>query len=155
MAYIRYKEVTKHFNFSKALNREDMPGYIKHYIPTDEKILVAYKTSRDHGVFTDKKVVLFDNIIILEKSKQIYTIPYKSISVLDVVFGEKSAELNFSLDCGFPVKLKFVDMKAEDKVRLRLLYTCINRIVNGQEPLKEDVERLMSDDVSIKNKETL
>lgn len=150
MAYIRYKEVTKHFNFSKALSKEDMPGYIKHYIPEDENILVAYKTSRDHGVFTDKKVVLFDNVSMLGKSKQIYTIPYKSISVLDVVFGERNAELNFSLDCAFPVKLKFVDMKAEDKVRLRLLYTCINRIVNGQEPLKEDVKRLTSDDVSFK-----
>ena len=41
-------------------------------------------------------------------------------------------------------------MKAEDKIRLRLLYTCINRIVNGQEPLKEDIRRLKSDEVSLK-----
>jgi len=150
MAYMKYKEVTRAFNFSKVLNDDDLPGYIKHYVPEDENILVAYKTSRDHGVFTDKKIVLFDNINTLNRSKRIYTIPFKSVSVLDIVFGEKSAELNFSLDCGFPVKLKFVDMKAEDKIRLRLLYTCINRIVNGQEPLKEDLKRLKSDDVSLK-----
>ncbi len=150
MAYMKYKEVTRAFNFSKVLNDDDLPGYIKHYVPEDENILVAYKTSRDHGVFTDKKIVLFDNINTLNRSKRIYTIPFKSVSVLDIVFGEKSAELNFSLDCGFPVKLKFVDMKAEDKIRLRLLYTCINRIVNGQEPLKEDIKRLKSDDVSLK-----
>lgn len=147
---MKYKEVTRAFNFSKVLNDDDLPGYIKHYVPEDENILVAYKTSRDHGVFTDKKIVLFDNINTLNRSKRIYTIPFKSVSVLDIVFGEKSAELNFSLDCGFPVKLKFVDMKAEDKIRLRLLYTCINRIVNGQEPLKEDLKRLKSDDVSLK-----
>ena len=147
---MKYKEVTRAFNFSKVLNDDDLPGYIKHYVPEDENILVAYKTSRDHGVFTDKKIVLFDNINTLNRSKRIYTIPFKSVSVLDIVFGEKSAELNFSLDCGFPVKLKFVDMKAEDKIRLRLLYTCINRIVNGQEPLKEDIKRLKSDDVSLK-----
>lgn len=88
MVYIRYKEVTKHFNFSKALNREDLPGYIRHYVSEDENILVAYKTSRDHGVFNDKKMVLFDNVSMFEKTKQIYTIPYKSISVLDIVFGE-------------------------------------------------------------------
>ncbi|MCI8544617.1 MAG: PH domain-containing protein [Bacilli bacterium] len=150
MAYMKYKEVTRAFNFSKVLNDDDLPGYIKHYVPEDENILVAYKTSRDHGVFTDKKIVLFDNINTLNRSKRIYTIPFKSVSVLDIVFGEKSAELNFSLDCGFPVKLKFVDMKAEDKIRLRLLYTCINRIVNGQEPLKEDIRRLKSDEVSLK-----
>ena len=147
---MKYKEVTRAFNFSKVLNDDDLPGYIKHYVPEDENILVAYKTSRDHGVFTDKKIVLFDNINTLNRSKRIYTIPFKSVSVLDIVYGEKSAELNFSLDCGFPVKLKFVDMKAEDKIRLRLLYTCINRIVNGQEPLKEDIKRLKSDDVSLK-----
>lgn len=147
---MKYKEVTRAFNFSKVLNDDDLPGYIKHYVPEDENILVAYKTSRDHGVFTDKKIVLFDNINTLNRSKRIYTIPFKSVSVLDIVFGEKSAELNFSLDCGFPVKLKFVDMKAEDKIRLRLLYTCINRIVNGQEPLKEDIRRLKSDEVSLK-----
>lgn len=150
MAYMKYKEVTRAFNFSKVLNDDNLPGYIKHYVPEDENILVAYKTSRDHGVFTDKKIVLFDNINTLNRSKRIYTIPFKSVSVLDIVFGEKSAELNFSLDCGFPVKLKFVDMKAEDKIRLRLLYTCINRIVNGQEPLKEDIRRLKSDEVSLK-----
>lgn len=147
---MKYKEVTRAFNFSKVLNDDNLPGYIKHYVPEDENILVAYKTSRDHGVFTDKKIVLFDNINTLNRSKRIYTIPFKSVSVLDIVFGEKSAELNFSLDCGFPVKLKFVDMKAEDKIRLRLLYTCINRIVNGQEPLKEDIRRLKSDEVSLK-----
>ena len=71
MVYIRYKEVTKHFNFSKALNREDLPGYIRHYVSEDENILVAYKTSRDHGVFNDKKMVLFDNVSRFEK-----TIPF-------------------------------------------------------------------------------
>lgn len=150
MAYIRYKEVTKHFNFSKVMMEEDLPDYIRHYIKEDENILVAYKTSRDHGVFTDKKVVLFDNVSKLGMSKQIHTIPYQSISVLDVVFGSRSAELKFCLDCAFPVNLKFVNMSAEDKVRLRLLYTCINRIVNDQEPLKEDVKRLKTNDVSFK-----
>jgi len=152
MAYVRYKEVTKHFNFSHSMKRDELPGYIKHYVPDDEMVFVSYKTSRDHGIFTDRKIVLFDNVSLFGKYKQIYMIPYSSISVLAVTFGERSAELNLSLDCGFPLNLKFVNMQAEDKVRLRLLYTCINRIINGQEPLKSDVKKLVDDDIHFNTK---
>ena len=52
MQYVKYKELTKEFKFSKAFNKDDLPGYIKHYILDNELILVAYKTDRDHGFFT-------------------------------------------------------------------------------------------------------
>lgn len=45
----------KSFNLSKAINKNDLPGYIKHYICSDELIFSAYKTSRNHGAYTDKK----------------------------------------------------------------------------------------------------
>lgn len=150
MAYIRYKEVTKHFNFSKTITKEELPKYIHHYIGEYEKVIACYETSRDHGVFTDKKIVLFDNVSVMGNYKQVFTIPYKSISLLSVLFGRNTAELNMSMDCAYPLKLKFVNMKAEDKVRLRLLYTCIDRIVNNEEPLKEDLKRLIENDISFK-----
>lgn len=150
MAYIRYKEVTKHFNFSKAVGEAQLPRYVRQYVLEDETILAAYKTSRDHGIFTDKKMVLFDNFKMFGPSKEIFTIPYSSISVISVAFGSSTSELNLSLDCGFPLKLRFVNMKAEDKVRLRLLYTCINRVINNQKPREEDVKRLITNDVSFK-----
>lgn len=149
MAYVKFKEVTKNFDFSRAFRREELPGYIKHYVPEDENLLVAYKTSRDHGVFTDKKMVLFDHVNVRESYKQIYTIPYTSISMLSITFGDRSAELNFYLECGMPLKLRFIDMEPRDKVRLRLLYTCINRVVNGQDCLENDVDRLKNDEVGI------
>lgn len=155
-AYMKIKEVAKYFDFEEALKREDLPGYIRHYVPADETILVAYKTNRDHGVFTDRKIVLFDHISTKENYKQIYTIPYFSITILSLVFLEESAEVNLSLINGVSLKLNFVQLKPDDKVRLRLLYTCMNRIVNHQECLEEDVRRLMQDDVKLRiKKETL
>ena len=145
MSYVRYKEVTKHFNFLRVISKDNLPLYIKHYVKDDEIILSTYETSRDHGIFTDKKIILFDNVSVFGKYKQIFTIPYKSISYISVLFAEKSAILNMSLECAFPLKLKFVNMSAVDKVRLRVLYTCIDRIINGQEPLREDVDRLIND----------
>lgn len=147
MGYIKYRAVTKPFNFSKAIEAKELPAYVKQYI-REEQILCSYKTSRDHGIFTDKKIVLFDNY---DKRKQIYTIPYKSISTLSVIFDEKSAELSLFLNSGYPVRLKFIDMTGEDKLRLRILYTCINRLVNDQEPLKMDMDRLLKNDISLSN----
>ena len=55
MAYIRYKEVTKHFNFSKVVELKSLPSYVSDYVYDSETILAAYKVGRDHGMITDKK----------------------------------------------------------------------------------------------------
>ena len=36
MAYVRYKEVTKHFNFTKEVEVKDLPSYILDYVYDDE-----------------------------------------------------------------------------------------------------------------------
>ncbi len=150
MFYVKYKELTRDFNFSEYLKKSDLPGYINHYILEDEQILSAYKTERDHGVFTDKKIVLFDNYSKQKIKKQIITIFYSSISTISVTFEIDRAEINILLDSGYPIHLNFIDVKPEDKVRLRLLYTCISRVVSGRTPLKKDVERLWNDEVNFK-----
>lgn len=148
MFYIKNKELTKDFRFSEAFKSSELPGYIRHYVLEGENIWVAYKTNRDHGVFTEDKIVLFDSIN--KTQKQIYTIPYKSISTIAVTFEERSAELYLYLDCGYPIALRFVDMKPEDKIRLRILYTCINQVVCGKKPREVDIDRLVNDDVKFK-----
>lgn len=145
MGYVKYRAVTKPFNFSGILDKNMIPAYVKQYV-REELILVAYKTSRDHGIFTDKKIVLFDNY---GKRKQIYTIPYSSISTLSVIFDENEAVLDLFLNSGYPVHLKFINMSGEDKLRLRILYTCINRLINNQEPLKMDMDRLVNNDIHL------
>ncbi len=139
----KFNKITKFFNFSGVVDKNDLPAYARQYIKK-EQILTIYKTTRDYGVFTDKKIVLFDN---KGKSKQIYTIPYKSISNPSVVFDEDSAELNLLLDSGFPVSLKFVNMSGIDKMRLRILYICIDKLVNGQEPVAEDMKNLITNNI--------
>ncbi len=148
MGYIKYRAVTKKFDFSNVLDKKNLPAYVKQYVHQDEQILSAYKTSRDHGIFTDYKIILFDNY---QKRKQIYTIPYESISTLSIIFDEQWAELSLFLDSGYPVELKFIDLKAEDKLRLRLLYTCMSRLVNHQKLFELDGKRLIEDKISFNN----
>ncbi len=143
--YTRFKNITKRFNFSKVLDKNDLPAYAKQYIK-NEIVLSVYKTENDHGVFTDKKIVLFDN---KDNAKQIYTIPYKSISCPSINFKEDSAELDLYLDSGHPVTLNFSNMDGNDKLRLRLLYVCLDKLVNNQNPVKEDMDKLINNNVQL------
>ena len=145
MSYTQFKKITKNFNFSSVVDKKDLPAYVRQYIKK-EQVLTTYKTSRDYGVFTDKKIVLFDN---KGMSKQIFTIPYKSISNQSIIFNEDSAELDLLMDSGYPVILKFINMKGEDKLRLRILYICIDKIINNQEPIAEDIKNLINNNIKL------
>ncbi len=141
----KIRNIVKHFRFSKVVTQDNIPAYIRQYVK-NEQVLTTYRTSHDHGVFTNTKMVLFDN---QQKTKQIYTIPYKSISITSVVFGKDTAELNLYMDSGYPISLKFVDMNGTDKLRLRILYTCIDKFVNNKEPIKEDIEKLINNTIKL------
>ena len=139
-------EISRDLSFSKVLNKKELPGYIKHYVLEDENVLVAYKTSRDHAIFTDNKIVIFDTLKKIGR-KEIYTLPYKNIISVSVTFDIIDAELVLYLECGYPIKLRFVDLEAEDKIRLRLLYTYLSRKISDEKIPKELFIRLIKDDV--------
>ena len=150
MAYIKYKEITKYFNFSRAIDKETLPKYVKDYVFDDEHILAAYKTLSDHGIFTTKKIVLFDNYSLFGRRKQIYTIPYKTVSTCSVIFHRASGELSLFLESGYPVRIKFINMGDIDKLRLRLLYSVIIKLINNQKPSEDEIMTLVTDDIKFK-----
>lgn len=147
MAYIKYKEITKYFNFSKVLDKTKLPWYVYDYVFEEEKILAAYKTSTDHGVFTTHKIVLYDNYSLFGAKKHIYTIPYKTISTASIIFYPGRAEISLYLDSGYPVRLKFVNLVSLDKKRLRLLYTVMIKYITNQKVTNEEINRLVKDDI--------
>lgn len=149
MAYIKYKEITKYFNFSRVLDKTKLPWYVYDYIFEEETILAAYKTTTDHGVFTTHKIVLYDNYSLFRKNKHIYTIPYKTISTASIFFSPGHAEIDLYLDSGYPVRLKFVDVVSLDKQRLRLLYTVIVKNITNQKVTNAEIERLVKDEIEI------
>ena len=56
MAYVKYKELTKYFNFNKEIPIDDLPKYVLDYVSDTENIFKAYKTIRDKAVFTDNGI---------------------------------------------------------------------------------------------------
>ncbi len=123
MAYLRFKEITKYFNFNKKIDTDDLPSYIMDYVDSDEKIVTAYKTFRDKGVFTNKRMILFD-VTPFTGEKKIHILPYSSISTGAVSYGLTKSALLFTFDSGYQLRLDFT-IKGEDKRDLRLLYSTI------------------------------
>ncbi len=131
MAYMKTKEITKYFYFYKELDIKELPKYVTDYIDSDEKIIAAYATRRDKGVFTDKKILLFD-VKGLSITKQIHTIPYNSMSSSAILYELTRAALIFYLDSGHPLVLKFRNMNGEAKGKLRVLYSEISKIIRNK-----------------------
>ena len=124
MAYIKYKELTKYFNFNKQLSVEGLPSYVTDYFKKDERPVQAYQTSRDKGVFTNERMILFD-VNPLNGSKKIHIIPYSSISSGAIMYERTSASILFSFDSGYQMELKFIRLDAHGKTNLRELFTYI------------------------------
>ena len=85
MSYIKYKELTKYFDFKSEVDINHLPEYTTEYVRSDEKILLGYKTSRDFAIFTDKTMLLFDRDVV-GSYKKIHIIPYQSISTSAICF---------------------------------------------------------------------
>lgn len=68
---------------------------------------------------------------------------------LSIVFQEESAQMDLLLDSGYQISLNFIKMSGVDKRRLRILYVCVDKLINGQEPISEDMKHLINNDIKV------
>lgn len=125
MAYLKYKELTKYFNFNEELDPKELPEFAMDYLAKGEEIYAVYRTRKDKAIFTEDRMILFDVLPWTNMSKKIHMIPYKAISTSAIVFHPKTAAILLSLDSGYQMRLNFVSMDPHAKTRLRLLYSYI------------------------------
>lgn len=121
MAYAKFKELTKYFDFRQEVDVRELPYYATEYVNQGEKILLAYKTARDHAVFTDKTMILFDRDLV-GTYKKIHIIPYTSISTSAICFRPGKTEILMSLDSGYQMRIIFVNMNHEKKEHIKAVY---------------------------------
>ena len=125
MAYIKFKELTKYFDLSNEVKKDDLPEYTLEYVSNNEKILLAYKNSKDYAVFTNKRMILFDRDMLAVYYKKIHIIPYISISTSAINFKPGKVELLISLDSGYQIHLNFINMDHDKKEHLKEVYKTI------------------------------
>ena len=122
MAYIKFKELSKYFDFKEEITADKLPDYAVEYVSNKEQILLGYKNSKDYAVFTDKKMILFDRDSLAVYYKKIHMFPYKSISSSAINFKPGKVELLFSFDSGYQLHLNFVDMNHDRKETIKAIY---------------------------------
>ncbi len=128
MAYIKFKELTKYFDFKEEiLDIENLPEYVKEYVFEKEKIVLAYKNSKDYAVFTDKRMLLFDRDPLAVYYKKVHVVPYHSISTSAINYMPGKVELLFSLDSSYQLHINFVGMNHQKKENLKQVFRLMMR----------------------------
>ena len=122
MAYIKFKELTKYFDFKTEIKEEDLPDYVKEYILDKERVILSYKNSKDFAVFTDKRMILFDRDTMAVYYKKIHIIPYSTISTHAINFKPGKVELLFTFDSGYQLHINFIDMDHDKKENIKLVF---------------------------------
>ncbi len=123
MAYMKFKELTKYFDFKQEiLDVKSLPDYTKEYVSEKERILIAYKNSKDYVLFTDKRMILFDRDPLAAYYKKIHIVPFKSISSSAINYMPNKVELLFSLDSGYQLHINFVGMNHDKKENLKQIF---------------------------------
>jgi hypothetical protein len=80
MAFIKFKPIASHFNFYVSIPKNEIDKETLSYVDEDEKILLAFRSKRDIGVFTDKRIILIDKKGFRGFRKSIFAIKYHTIS---------------------------------------------------------------------------
>lgn len=125
MAYIKFKELTKYFDFKSEVLKEDLPDYALEYVDQDEYIIMSYKNVRDYAIFTNKRMILFDRDKLGIYYKKIHIIPYLSVSSSAINFKPGKVELLFSFDSGYQLHLNFIGMNHDKKENIKLVFKTI------------------------------
>lgn len=122
MAYIKFKELSKYFDFKEEISIDNLPDYAREYVSSKETIIGSYKNSKDYVVFTNKKMILFDRDTLAVYYKKIHIFPYSSISSSAINFKPGKVELLFSFDSGYQLHINFIDMNHDKKEKLKSIY---------------------------------
>ena len=122
MAYIKFKELTKYFDFRLEVDTKNLPEYTIEYLNTNEDVLLAYKNSRDYALFTGERMILFDSDALGLYYKKIHIIPYNRISTCAINFKPGKVELLCSLDSGYQMHLNFIDMNHDKKEKIKEIF---------------------------------
>ena len=122
MAYIKFKELAKYFDFKIEVKKEELEDYTKEYISEKENFLLAYKNNKDYAVFTDKRMILFDRDTLAVYYKKVHIIPYSSISSSAINFKPGKVVFLFSLDSWYQLHINFINMDHNKKENIKSIY---------------------------------
>ena len=118
MAFVKFRPITASFVFYSEAKPEEIKLETKNYLVDSEKIIYAYKSTRDLAIFTDKRIVLIDVKGIRGFRTSIYGFAYSSISSYDLTIRNFDSMIELILDSGHKAMMRFAKPLPLDTVYL-------------------------------------
>lgn len=108
MAFIKFKPLTSIFNFKKTLTLEEIPKDISKYFIEGETLVMAFRSVRDIGIFTNKRILLIDKKGIRGFRQRISSVNYSSICSYDINIRHIDTFIDLTLSSGHKLLLNFI-----------------------------------------------
>jgi hypothetical protein len=108
MAYLKFKPITSKLNFYKTLTAKEAEGELDQILEPHEDIITAFKSIRDIGIFTDKRIILIDKKGFGHVRKSIISIKYSSISSYSLNIHTIDSAIELVFDSGYKLMINFL-----------------------------------------------
>jgi hypothetical protein len=108
MSFIKFKPIASHFIFFASIPKDELDKDTLNYIDDkDEKIILAFRTKRDVGIFTDKRILLIDRKGFRGFRRSIYSVKYESISSYALNINELDSNIEIITDSSHRLVMRF------------------------------------------------
>lgn len=119
MAFIKFKPIASHFNFFTSIPKNEIDKDTLNYIDDkDEEILLAFRSTRDVGVFTDKRIILIDRKGFRGFRRSVYSIKYEAISAYALNINELNSNIEIITDSSHRLVMTFLKPIPLDEVHI-------------------------------------
>lgn len=107
MAFMKFKPIASILNFKSTIAVNDLPKDVEQYLVADEKVMLAFKSRRDIGIFTDCRILLIDKQGIRGFRRTISSVNYHSIASYSLNVRHIDSYIELVLNSGHKLLLKF------------------------------------------------
>ncbi len=119
MAFVRFRPISTTFRFYSILKDDKL---IKEFVRPQEKIIMAFKSRRDIGIFTDKRIVLIDYKGFNGPRKSVYAIEYANISSYVLNIHAFSSSIDFVSKSSHELRMRFLKSISLEDVNMIYKY---------------------------------
>jgi len=119
MAFVRFRPISTTFRFYSILKNDKL---ISEFVHPQEKVVMAFKSRRDIGVFTDKRIILIDYKGINGPRKSVYAIEYSNVSSYVLNIHTFSSSIDFVTKSSHELRMRFLKSISLEDVNMIYKY---------------------------------
>lgn len=107
MAFIKFKPLTPEMQFKALITFEEIPEDLKLFLETDEEVKYAFRSVRDIGIITNKRLLIYDFKGVRGFRREIHSIMYSAITACSIDIHNFDTTIKLTSDSGYQVLVNF------------------------------------------------